>query len=263
MSLGIMPQKLLFNSLAADTVSVAGGILTIKGLPPIELDAVSSCYKLCPAACTPQVITLTPTVPGTPCECPYEWEMKLMRKVCFHGRTDNDVIHERFYSFSSPTGSTPTVAEIVDNLVDEINKDPYSFVTAAKIGVAPNYTAMTLTEKNCDSEPRTCGIEVAYSSGTIVNTTAHVSATLTSDDQLRAWPIQPGSFGERPNSALCGVYCVYLIELDPLGETRDQNFDNAWVKRKGAYELWVNSSLANYAADWETEMAATGLPCFA
>lgn len=263
MSIHTKPIPLLLNSLAADTVVVSGGILTIKGLPPINIDNITNCTKQCPTACTKQVTTITPTIPASPCECPYEWELKVKREICYNGRTDYDAIRDSFYSFSDPSGATPTVNDIISSLLVEINSDPYAIVTAAGVGSEGSWTAITLTEKNCDTDPRTCGFKVYFPSGTQTTGTAHVSAKLLADDMLREWGVQPGSFGERPNTALCGVYCRYTIDVDPSGTTRDQNFDNAYVQRKMQVVIDVNSSLANYATDFETEMADSGLACFA
>lgn len=262
MSIHTMPIKRLLNSLAADSVVVAGGVLTIKGLPPIDIDTIVSCTKQCPSSCTPQVITITPTLPASPCECPYEWELKVKRKICYNGRTDYDSIRDSMYSFSDPSGATPTVNDIISSFLVEIGSDPYAIVTVAGVGTEGSWTGITLTEKNCDTDPRTCGFQVFFPSGTQITSVPHVSAKLLADDTLRLFGVQPGSFGERQNVALCGVYCVYTFEVDPLGQTRDQNFDNAWVIRKGSFEVYVNSSLVNYVTDFETEMAATGLTCF-
>lgn len=265
MSIRTLPIKKLFNSLTSTTVTVSGGVLTISGLGSFTIANIltGSCFRTCPTACTKGVYTITPVLPTTPCECPYEWMLTVQNRYCSNeGHTDGMTPRSEVYGYNSPNGATPTVSDIIDNIVDEINSNPYSQVTATKTGPVGAYTAMVLTEKDCDSDRGTCGYDVSISGGTVVTTTAHVEAVLKADDQLRKFPIQPGSFGSRPEVALCGAYCVYRFTVKPLTTIESETIDHGYLFKDGQFELWVNSDLTNYVADFEEKMDSTGLACW-
>lgn len=261
MSIRTSPKRILFNTLTPATVVVAAGVVSIQGLPPFLAANVvaGNCYRACPAACTPQAVTITPTVPSATCACPWMWQMTVRKLPCYRTyrvQETFDTIAE--YNYVDPNGATPTVAAIVDSIVLQINNDPSAVVTAVNNGSA----TFTLTEKDCDSENATCGFEAFFQSGTASAVTAHGDAVLTASELGREFAILPGAFLTRPELTYCGSYCKYAFRIKPITEVNDPHLSNAVTERYLDVEIYVNSSLANFAADWETEIDAA-IACLA
>lgn len=257
MSLQTGPKKILINSLSAATLNVTGAgpteTVTIMGLPPFLVSSVESCYKACSTPCVPQVFTITPVPPDTTCECPWMWEMAIVKKQCtatfgsmevYPGYQDIQVL--------GTGGAIPTVAQIVVSAVAQINGNPDSPVTAVNNGNA----TITLTEKACSGDYASCGFSVFGTSMTIVATTPHTAAVLSSEQVMREWPITPGSFFQRPNTALCGTYCRYYLKINPINKVNDVDLVNATVDRYLEVEIYVNNMLPTFAADFDTPLLA-------
>jgi len=277
MSVRTLPIKKVVNSIDANTVTVASGLVTIRvpGAPPVSFLAadVVNCSRTCAAACTPGVWTVTPVVPASPCNCPFEFELMLKPIPCPGqiGLVGEGNINGGFsqYSVNLPSGVTPTVNEIVDLIVDQINGSAYRFVTAAKVGTPGSYTAFTLTERNCDTEyvsgqiRKTCGVRVMVNSGTIVNGTPHVDAQFTSDDAYREFPVGHGQFGLRADLTACGAYCKYYFRIIPTrASVPTHMIDHGLVTRETELEFVVNSSEADFVAMWNNELSAV-ITCIA
>lgn len=261
MSLTRQPDRFLFNAITADTVTVAGGIVTIEGIAPFTVASVTACFRTCPVACVPQVITVTPTPPTSTCACPYEWTIEIRRSACLGTyRVQETFEMVEIYNYTSPTQTIPTQAEIAVSIAAQINSNPDSVVTATVVGG----NTFTLTEKDCDSDKASCGFTAYIETGTIAvsggSNAAHVDAVLPASEVGREWPILPGSMFGRPGLAYCGTYCVYRLTIDPVSRTKDPHLSNAMVDRFREIEIWVDSSLTNFQADWDTPLA-TAITC--
>lgn len=267
MSIKKKPGKYIINSITADTLVITGDSVQIQGpgiaIPPFLSTDVVDCYRTCPSACTPRVVTVTPAVPETPCDCPYVWKITAKPIACRQGYLGDDASQFKFLQFEAhiPTGQTPDVNDIVVMMVEYFNNDPYGFLTAAAVGSPGSYTAFTLTEKECDSEEagKTCGFTVVTSGGPseVSEDTAHVDAILTPEDAYRAFPIQHGAFGTNPDLTNCGSYCKYYFKIRPSTPNLEAHMAaNAYVTREIEYEFWVNQDDANFFDDWNNELAA-------
>lgn len=258
MSITTQPKRLLFNTLSSTSVDVAAGVVSIEGLPAFyAADVVAgSCYRVCPAACTKSIWTITPVVPSAPCECPWAYRLRIVTRICPGFGIRDTFAASKSYDYVDPAGGVPTVAQITASITAQINSDPTSNVVAVD-----NTTTITLTEKNCDSgNGRTCGFDPYQNSGTAVNGTPYVAPVLPADEVLMHWPILPGSEFGNPARATCGDYCKYVFEINPINRVHDPHLANAYVDRFLRVEIWVNSDDATFAANWDTPMT-TILDC--
>ena len=249
MSLKPLPHIKKFDSLATTTLVISGTTIQIQGLPAFDAADVVECSKKCPSACVPQVVVVTPVVPTAPCACPWFFEMTVIRKSKGFRRVSGTFERSYLYEYTNPSGDAPTPTLIATSLVAQINADPNAPFTAVD-----NTGSFTLTEKDCDSMDGTNGFEVFVNSGTVVVSTAHVNAVLPAYEVQQYFPVLPGSEYGNPNTAFCGTYCVYHLRIKPVTESRDPHMAYAYVDREMEVELWVNNTLANFAADWDTEL---------
>lgn len=277
MSLNTRPQKLIFNTLAADSVNVSGTTVSILGLPPFDVAEVDTngCSRTCPTACTQQVITITPTIPSTTCQCPYVWSLTVMSGPC--GGMQRNLLPQDLWGAPKvynvgDANTTLTVNLIVAGIVAQINSDPTSGVQAWPVGTLGSYTAFILRERDCTSDRATCGFSVQYDSGTTAvsgatggpvgaptTNIAHVDGVLTAAQVGRMNPILPHMYMNRPNIAYCGTYCVYTFTLHTR-DIRHTHLHDVKVPRYISYEIWVNNTAATFLADWDTPLA-TALEC--
>lgn len=256
MSLTLLPVTRIFNSVDASTVVVSDGVVSIKGLPNFNVADVVACHRECTTPCVPQVVVVTPVVPTAPCECPWTFEMVIVRRSCGFERSEQVLPHTYSYNYTNPSGDPPTVALIVASVVAQINSDPNSCVTAVDTG--NTHTTITLTEKDCDSDKgRTCGFTVGGNSLTQTTSTAHVNPILPLWDVQRNFPILPGSEFSNPTTAFCGsAYCRYYFKIRPAAIWKDPHVANATIERTMELELWVNRDDASFIADWDAELVA-------
>lgn len=268
MSMTRLPERKLFNALDTNSLDITSGVVTIQGLPSFNVADVEQCFRVCKTACVAQVTTVVPTVPTTPCECPWNWSITIRRKPCLDtGETDQLVTNGRMYDYQDNSGATPTVNEIITSIIAQIDADPNSNVTAAGIGGVGTYTSFTLTEKNCGDTfyNRTCGFEAFVTSGTVTYTggsnVAHVDPIVPAWRAGKAFAILPGSAFTEPDLARCGDYCIYHFRVNPSTQVKDPHLSNAMVDRFTEFEIWVDSTQANYATDWATDMEAA-FDCF-
>lgn len=263
MSIQTPPKRLVFSKLDAASVNVNAGVISIKGLPSFTAAEVSaaSCGRACKTACVPQAVTLTPTVPSTTCECPWLWELKVVKLPCTKTYRSWEIFtHTENYNYTDESGAALTVNGIVTSIVAQINANPDSVVTAAAVGTAGSYTAFTLTEKDCDGQLATCGFDAFITSGAASAPTAHVGAILSDDEIAREFPIQEMGFMSRPELAYCGSYCKYVFTIDPVDRKADVAMPNGMIEVKLRVEIFVNKDLANFLTDWDTPLA-TALTC--
>lgn len=263
MSIQTGPKRILLETLSANTLNINAGVISILGLPSFATAAVQAggCSRTCPEACTPQVTTITPVVPTTPCECPWLYELKIVRNQCLKTfRTHEAYPGTEPYNVQFFDSGAITVNAIVTSLLNQINANPDSTVIAAGVGTPGSYTALRLTEKDCDSENATCGFTAHVTTGTVVTGTAHVDAKLSATEVARNWPILPGSMFTRPQLAICGNYCVYTLKVNPINVLNDPHLADASVERYLELEIWVNSADPLFYTEWDTPLA-TELPC--
>ena len=261
MSIHTRPKRLLLDSLTVDTLTVDGGVVTIQGLPPfLAADVVEgACFAVCPEDCTPQAVTITPTIPDGTCECPWAWQLTIEKKPCLSTyRVQETFSQYAHYDYQDPNQGTPTVAEIIDSIVLQINSDPWAIIEATAIGTPA--TAFTITEKDCDSDKATCGFNAFIRSGAFSGAVGHVAPILSASEMSREFAVLPGSFLQRPELAFCGTYCKYSFKVSPINKVRDPHLANAETDRYLNLEIYVNSGLANYAADWQTPLE-TAISC--
>jgi hypothetical protein len=257
MSIQTGPKRLLFNALTADSVNVASGVVTIQGLPPFLAVNAQNAFKQCTTACTPQSIRITPTIPSATCECPWLWTLKIVKKAC----TTTYRVQETFesaieYNFGDPNGAPLTVNAIVTSIVAQINGNSDSIVTALAIGAPGAYTAFSITEKDCDSSDASCGFEYFVNSGTYSNETLHVAPILNFSELAREFAILPGDIFGNPQLARNGNYCLYGFRINPIRQVNDPHLADALADRYLDVNIYVNSDLANFAADWDTPLLA-------
>lgn len=271
MSVRTLPMKRVVNTIDATTVVVAAGVVTISapGAPPVSFNAadVTNCSRVCATDCTPGVWTVVPIVPAEPCNCPFEFTMILRPIPCPGqvGLVGEGNFNGGFgqYSVNLPSGTTPTVAQIVVAIVDQVNSDPYRFVDAIALGGSGTETSFRLTERNCDVEyvsgfiRRTCGVRVLVNSGTVTNATPHVDSIYSTYDAFRDFPVGHGQFGLRSDLTACGAYCKYYFRIMPSVPTAPAHMLNhGFVTREMELEFVVNSDDANFVAMWNNELAA-------
>lgn len=258
MSIRTGPKRLIFNTLAADSISISGDIVSIKGLPDFDrtLIEAGSCYRSCATPCVPQRIRITPTVPSSTCACPYLWEIVIRKLPCIGTyRLQETFVSGQTYNYVDPNQGTPTVTAIVQSIVRQINSNPDSVVTAIQVGADGSATAFDLVEKDCDGETASCGFSAYPQSGTITTSggsnAAHVAPILSASEMAREFAILPGQQGTSPDLAFCGEYCVFVARIFPITEVHDPHLMNAKVDRYLDVQIFVNTLAANFDADWQ------------
>lgn len=274
MSLQTPNNKIILNTLTADTLTIAAGVVTIEGLPSFESANVvaGECFRTCPSACVKQVVLITPTLPSATCECPWQWELILRTKRCADRQAHPQDLfgNPKQYLYGNPN-ATLTVTDICENIASFINQDFTSPVVATLVGTPGSYTAIILEEKDCDGRNATCGYEVNVNAGTIAYTgatggtptpaVAHTSAVLSPSQIKRANPILPHHIMTDSDLAHCSTYCVYQFKVKPMSEVNHTHLHDVSVERYQTFEIWVDNTLANLIADWDTPLIAE-LPCF-
>lgn len=265
MSIQHPPLRFLVNHVATGAVTVSNNIITIanmEGLAPFPVANVQECSRVCSSDCTKQKYTITPTVPSTPCECPWTWHLSLQMNTCPQPRTDRYIGRSIVYTHTSPVNSIPTVNEIVEAIVADINADPYRQFVAVPTGSPGAYTAFTVEELDCDSFNATCGFRASAPSGTVVNTTPGVAAVLNFADMKRLWAELPGYFfGNQPAPIEDANYCLYRMRV-VMPETPGPHLANEWAKRTMDLEFYVNNTAnSQFWDNWDTPLAAV-LSCF-
>jgi hypothetical protein len=271
MSVRTIPIKKVVNSIEAGTVAVSSGVVTIRvpNAAPVSFLAadVRECSRTCAVACTPGVWTVTPIVPSTPCNCPFIWELTISGISCSGqvGLVGEGNFNGGFgsYTASLPSGVTPTVSEIIQQIVLAINSDPYRVVNAVAVGDPGEETAITITERNCQTEyvsgmmRRTCGVRIISNSATIVNGTPHVDSIYSSNDAYRDFPVGFGQFGLRSDLTACGAYCKFYFRIVPDAANMVAHMaDHGLITREMELEYVVNTQDADYVAMWNNELAA-------
>lgn len=249
-------KRILLNELSATTLQIVTGVsITIEGYAPFNPLDVVSCDQQCSATCTAQVDTITVVVPDS-CECPWTWEMKieyLPRLTSY--RTQETFYDSKIYTYTDPNGAVPVNTDIVTAIVNDINNDPYSQVTAADSGGG----VFTITENDCDTDDGTRGFNTYVNSGTIANTQAHIAGVLSYAEMFKLFPIKPGSFGSMQTLPNNSTYCAYYFEINEQGQKRDIDMADVPVHNRREVIFYVDNTLATYAADWETDIVAEAL----
>lgn len=106
------PELLVIDSVGADVLDITAGVITVKGYGEFLTADVDDCYRDCNTACTPQVSTVQVVIP-TSCECPYEWNLRLVKKPCLWlYDTPQTFGKESLYTYIDPAGGTPTASTL-------------------------------------------------------------------------------------------------------------------------------------------------------
>lgn len=263
MSIQTRPVRLVFSSLDTNSIDTQGGVITIPGLPSFSAGEINNkfCSRACATPCVPQEVTITPTVPASTCECPYLWELKIIKLPCTRTyRTQESFQKTEFYNYTDESGAALTVNDIVESIVNQINDNPDSVVTAVPTGSQGSYTAFTITEKDCDSSFASCGFNAFISSGQFSAPTAHERAILNADEIAREFPITHMAFMNRPELAYCGEYCKYQFRIIKIHEELEPHLANTLEDVYIDVEIFVNKSLPNFYTDWDTPIA-TAITC--
>jgi hypothetical protein len=246
------PKHVIIPTLTATTVNITAGVIRIEGYGTFTAEQVISCYNECPAACTPQVQTVTVVVPES-CECPYSWALRSVRIACTSKYDVQTTFNaERVYEYVSQDGSTPTATQVKDAIVLQVNNDPYRFVNAASTGG----TTFTLTERDCDSLLGSCGIANYVTSGTVVTSTPHVNPVLPAWKMMQRFPIQWGMVGGNPNLGRCSGHCVFYFHIRGVDDIQDIDMSSTWSSYDREVYFYVNPDDPNYDAMWLNELAA-------
>src|SRR5690606_9584987 len=131
-----------------------------------------------------------------------------------------------------------------------------------------SYTAIKLTERNCDKEystgynRKTCGFTVLAPSATITEVTAHASAKYTSEDAFRDAPVGHGQFGLRADLTACGAYCKYYFHIIPsVPNAPAHMLDHGLVTRESELIFIVNSQAPTFETDWHDALYDGGITC--
>ncbi len=266
MSIQSQAVRVVLNDVNSDTLTITNGLVQILPTNGSEIRFLSenveagSCSRTCKTACTKTVIQITPVVPSAPCVCPWEYRLVVVRKPCILTyRTHETYPVRREYTYVNENGS-PTVNEIITSLLEQINGDPNADVTAAGVGGVGTYTRIDITEKDCDSDYGSCGIEAYANTGTVVVSTAHVAPVLSDAMVNRILPILPGSEFGNPVRPTCGDYCLYRFRVKPITEVKDPHLINAYTQRWMDLEILVNRDAATFEDDWDTPLV-TELTC--
>lgn len=250
------PELLVIDTVGTDVLTIAAGVITVKGYGEFLTADVTSCYRDCDTACTQQVTTVTVVIP-TSCECPYEWSLRLVKKPCLWlYDTPQTFGKDSLYTYVDPSGADPVAATVAAAIVGYINADAYAFVTATVSG-----DDIILTEKNCDTGSYiSCGFDAYTVSGTVVTSVDHADAIMNADAVNRMVPIRHGSFGSTPDLARCGSYCGYKLHINAANARRDIDMDNTPTAFIQEVLFLVNQDDTDFAANWDTPLS-TELDC--
>lgn len=257
MSLNQPPVKVLVNN-TNGVMSITNGVITfvnLKGINPFTVANVEQAERVCSSACVSMVRTVTPAVPSTPCECPWTWTITITMRQCLDFRTDHIYGRQVTFSHQDPAGEIPTVSEIVDAIVDEINADPYRTVTATKTGSPGSYTAFVITERDCTSATGTCGFDVDVTLGTVVETTPSTRPQLDYYALKQIFAERPGYFWGSQEGPVAGdSYCLYRMRVFH-GQTNGPHLANERADRFMTYEFYVRRD-ATMVAQWDNPLVA-------
>lgn len=261
-------ERYLVNNLVAanPAVTVASGVISfpgIPGMPDVRAADVVSCYRSCALPCVPQKVRVTPTVPTTPCDCPWTWEIQVAMRQCGDMRTDHVYPRSDVYGYTDPSGAVPTVSAICENIAAAINGNAYSQVKVTLVGGPGAYTAFDVEEKDCsgNGDYYSCGFTVAFTQGTQTLTTAAVPAVLPYEEMKRLWAELPGYFfGDQPAPIPGMTYCMYYMKVN-TGQTPGPHLANELTDRYVEYAFYVANDGTNFATAWQTPISGA-LACF-
>jgi hypothetical protein len=247
------PERIIFNSLDANTVIPITGGVTIKGYGDILLADIVNAYCQCPSACVAQVTTVTITVPTT-CECPYEFPLTIKCLPCLQSYEVQQTFGStKYYGYQDPAGATLTATQYAAAVVIAINADPTACVTATSLA-----GVITLTEKDCNA---TCGFQAFSDSAVMLTTTPHSNAILSANELAKLFPIQWGHPASRPTLTYCGNYCVFHFVIRKDCSIQDIDMANAYQCYEQEVYFYVNNAETDYTTFWFTEMFAA-FPAF-
>jgi len=246
-------KKILLNALSTTTLQIVTGVsVTIEGYAPFDPTDVLACDKQCTTVCVPQVTDVTIVVPDS-CECPWTFELKVEYLPKLNSYRVQETFYDpNIYTYTDPNGAVPVNTDIAADIVDQINNDPYAQVTATD----QTGGVIRLTEKDCDSDDGTAGFNLYVNSGTIGAITAHVSGILSYAEMFKLFPIRPGTFGSMQTLPASATYCAYYFEIQEIGMKRDISMADVPVHNRREVMFYVDNTLANFAADWDTPLVA-------
>lgn len=246
-------EHIIIGPLSSTTVNVTNGVIRIEGYGEFTPEMVINCYNECPSPCTKAVKTVTVTIPES-CECPYSWALEVVRIACnTKYDTQTTFNNRKNYEFVSTDGSTPTAQTVRDNIVAQINADPFRFATAAPVST----NQLTLTELDCDGLLGSCGIDVyVITSGTVANTTAHADPVMPAWKMAQTFPIQWGHVGSNPKLGRCADYCVYYLHIRGTNDIQDIDMSSTWSSYDREVFFYVDPDDATYDTNWVDKLSA-------
>jgi len=262
-------ENILIQSgdLVADLVEVIGGTIYIKGFGSFTGADVCNCYKSCPADATPKVVRVEVNIPVT-CECPDAWDLIIVCKPDLYEYETNTTYEDtRLYEYHSPDGAALVASTVAAGIVDQINADPHTCVTAVQTDAAGlpdatgDYVQLTSGTNNFGI---TQNFDVyAPKSNSITIVQEFVRVRLSSYDLSKIFPIKVAAFGSAPKLPTCGTYCKYhfVIKKCCVCDTPSDAYDIDTDRQYMAHEIEVNfyvdnSNSANFEAFWDNELAA-------
>jgi hypothetical protein len=247
MSLKAKPIMLLYNNPTAAIIQDdISGKKSIAGFLLDPANTTLSCVQRCQGLAVPQVTSVKVQIPDT-CECNDVWGLQIqqIRDGKLAVEDYFQVNRLRDYEYWDQFGEDLVAADVAAFIVNQINTDPLAYVTAAIDGGDPETIIITSKDANT-------GFKVFWrplSKGIITELVPQTSQRWTDDDVFQQFPIKPADFGERPNLANCGEYCLIYINLvdccgDGLMGVNPVGLAN--VQRD--LELWVNKTAPGYDA---------------
>lgn len=254
------PHRILVDdSLLGNPIGVpsgAGSTIQVPGYGELVQANIVHSYKECDTAETPQVDNVEVVIP-TSCECPYEWSLRIVCKPDLGlYETQTTFPAERNYTYEDPAGGTPTAVAAANSIVDSINADPYSCVTAVHatdIAGTPDPNTGTVLATgifiHITANAGTNGFETYTNSGNITLVTPFAPAILSIADMRRLFPIQHGSFGQA-NPAIpsaSGSYCAYHFRLRRAGDLQDDSLADGYMDYEQEVIFYADQNATNYA----------------
>lgn len=251
------PARKEIAILTPDEVKENANFLYVAGQTKIKKGSTSKCILKCVETGEPKEIKICPVVPET-CECPYFWGMEIHTLPDLQNFGIEDTFRIRkFYEWGNPDGSTPTKAQVAENIVKLINADPSAPVTAEYDATGcSGEPAIILTGKKNGNK-----YEVYAVASTITVVAPGVEDGLTPETLYKMFPIQHGKFGEIPPATFCANYCLLSATITDCCSTISDAFDSQMDRAiQGVqYEiLWaIPKAILTPTNQAETDMLAT------
>jgi len=268
MALRRPPTKKLINSVSADTIKVVDGVIYIQGFGSFEPSDVAKCFKECPGTEQLKQVCLTVNVEES-CECPPSYEISVVKHPdLIHFEVQSSFANKILVEYEKPNGATFTAAEAAAGIVEFVNANPAQPATAVQVTSCTTRTADTAgVSVLFTAKDGIINFDVHNPFGDIPTIiTPYKRPILTSDELSRLFPIQPGSFGSRPELPHCGDYCLYYLLIwkccadSVLSDQYAIDKDREYLAHEVEAYFYVNKNATGFEEHWDDALMAL-LPC--